>query len=65
MKICKGCAGKGVVGYDLCDKCGGEGLDQTASFTLGKNQRRKSADLEFERREKKVKFDKKNAARNI
>ena len=65
MKLCRSCKGKGIIGFDLCDDCGGEGLDPVASFTLGKNQRRKTAELEFEKKDKKIKFDKKNASRLI
>lgn len=63
MKICGTCKGTGEVNYEICERCGGEGLDGTASFTVGKVQRRAKA--EYEVQEKKIKFDKKNASRLI
>lgn len=66
MKICGACKGSGIVtlafGQDICEVCDGEGVDNNSTFTVGKIQRRKSAEFEVE--QKKIKFDKKNASRS-
>lgn len=62
MKLCGVCRGEGSVNYEVCVACDGEGLDSSSTFTVGKVQRRKSAEFEVE--QKKIKFDKKNASRS-
>lgn len=62
MRVCGACKGTGVVKYDICDACDGEGIDGGSTFTVGKIQHRKSAEFEVE--QKKIKFDKKNASRS-
>jgi DnaJ-class molecular chaperone len=63
MKLCSSCTGKGIVNFEICGRCGGEGVDNMATFTVGKVNRRKNAEFEIE--EKKIKFDKKNAIRSV
>jgi DnaJ-class molecular chaperone len=65
MKLCSSCNGKGIINFEVCDHCDGEGIDPNSTFTVGRANRRKTSVLEFEREEKKVKFDKKNASRNV
>ena len=65
MKICGACYGKGEVNYDICEVCGGEGIDTFSTFTVGKINRRKALSYEEaqSKKEKQMKFDKKNASR--
>lgn len=63
MKLCGACKGEGVVSFEICESCDGEGFDNRGTFTVGKIQRRKSAEHEVE--QKHIKFDKKNASRSL
>lgn len=67
MKLCGACQGKGEVNYEVCDVCGGEGLDTMATFQVGKISRRKQSEFKREHEDlqekKKHKIDKKNATR--
>lgn len=63
MKLCGACKGKGVINFNVCEVCGGEGIDVNSTFTIGKIQRRRSSEQEIE--PKRIKFDKKNASRSV
>ncbi|EJW13933.1 hypothetical protein M5X02_20305 [Paenibacillus alvei] len=63
MKLCGVCKGEGYVNFEVCETCDGEGIDNRGTFTVGKIQRRRSAEYEVE--QKKIKFDKKNASRSL
>ncbi|OME54093.1 hypothetical protein BSK59_16055 [Paenibacillus odorifer] len=71
MKLCGTCKGTGEIevalkhsfAIEICNTCDGEGIDGHATFTVGKVQRRKSAEHEVE--QKHIKFDKKNASRSL
>ncbi|MCY9757684.1 hypothetical protein M5X00_26000 [Paenibacillus alvei] len=63
MKLCEVCKGEGYVNFEVCETCDGEGIDNRGTFTVGKIQRRRSAEYEVE--QKKIKFDKKNASRSL
>lgn len=60
MKLCSSCNGRG------CESCNYEGIDAQVSFTVGKiNRRRELSHDEYEtKRNKSMKFDKKNAMRS-
>jgi DnaJ-class molecular chaperone len=64
VKLCGTCNGYGFYNNDICEDCGGEGIDKRTTFVIGKISRRKPTDFEEnERSNKKNKFDKKNATR--
>ncbi|TVX85986.1 hypothetical protein [Paenibacillus agilis] len=63
MKLCGTCKGEGSINFEICRACDGEGVYNRGTFTVGKVQRRRSAEFEVE--QKKIKFDKKNANRSV
>jgi DnaJ-class molecular chaperone len=63
VKLCGQCNGMGFVEDDICERCGGEGLENMTTFVVGKINRRKQLDYDEVQEKKKHKFDKKNATR--
>jgi DnaJ-class molecular chaperone len=62
LKLCSVCNGYGFVDDDICEVCGGDGLETSQTYKK-KEVRKMKLDYDERLESKKYKFDKKNASR--